>query len=93
MRACTLNTDLHLFCMFWPIKLFISNPTLFMGHLSINPANTEFPAQASRYCDSTTAVAREQICGHVASLEKSEHAIMGESFLMRFVRGLHIEDL
>jgi hypothetical protein len=32
MRACILNTELLLFCMFWPTKLFISNPTLFMGH-------------------------------------------------------------
>jgi hypothetical protein len=32
MRACIVNTELLVFCMFWPIKLFISNPTLFMGH-------------------------------------------------------------
>jgi hypothetical protein len=32
MSACILNTELLLFCMFWPIKVFISNPTLFMGH-------------------------------------------------------------
>jgi hypothetical protein len=32
MRAYILNTELLLFCMFWPMKVFISNPTLFMGH-------------------------------------------------------------
>jgi hypothetical protein len=31
MRACILNTELLLFCMFWPIKVFISNPTLLMA--------------------------------------------------------------
>jgi hypothetical protein len=32
MRVCILNTELLLFCMFWTIKFFISNPTLFMEH-------------------------------------------------------------
>jgi hypothetical protein len=32
MRAHILNIELLLFYMFWPIKLFISNLTLFMGH-------------------------------------------------------------
>jgi hypothetical protein len=32
MRVCILNIELLLFCMICPIKLFISNPTLFMGH-------------------------------------------------------------
>jgi hypothetical protein len=32
MRTCILNIELLLFCMFWPIKVLILNPTLFMGH-------------------------------------------------------------
>jgi histone-lysine N-methyltransferase SETMAR len=32
MRACILNVELLLFCMFRPIKIFILNPALFMGH-------------------------------------------------------------
>jgi hypothetical protein len=32
MRACILNIELLLFCMFWPIKVFILNLTLFMEH-------------------------------------------------------------
>jgi hypothetical protein len=32
MRACILNIEFLLFCMFWPIKVFISNPPLFLGH-------------------------------------------------------------
>jgi hypothetical protein len=32
MRACILNIELLLFCMFWRIQFFISNPTVFMGH-------------------------------------------------------------
>jgi hypothetical protein len=32
MRACIVNMEFLLSCMFWPIKVFISIPTLFMGH-------------------------------------------------------------
>jgi hypothetical protein len=32
MGACILNIEFLLFCMFWTIKMSISNPTLFMGH-------------------------------------------------------------
>jgi hypothetical protein len=32
MRACILNIELILFYMFWPIQVFISNPTLFTEH-------------------------------------------------------------
>jgi hypothetical protein len=45
-----------------------------------------------RNCDSTTAVAREQLCGHVVSSAAREHAIMVQTFTMRSVRGLYIED-
>jgi hypothetical protein len=38
--------------------------------------------------DSTTAVAREQLCGHV-SPETRGHAIMEETFSVRFVPGLY----
>jgi hypothetical protein len=31
MRACTLNIELLLFCMFWAINVFILNPLLFTG--------------------------------------------------------------
>jgi hypothetical protein len=33
--------------------------------------------------DSTTAVSREQICGHVVPQATRQHAIMGEMFLCR----------
>jgi hypothetical protein len=40
----------------------------------------------------TTAVAREQLCGHV-SAETREHAIMEETFSLRSVPGLHNDDV
>jgi hypothetical protein len=32
MRACISSIDLLLFCMFWPIDIYVLNTTLFMGH-------------------------------------------------------------
>jgi hypothetical protein len=39
--------------------------------------------------DSTTAVAREQSCGHVISQATTEHAIMEKKCSMRSVSGLY----
>jgi hypothetical protein len=40
--------------------------------------------------ESTTAVAREQLCGHVPRTR--EHPIMEETFSVGFISGLYIED-
>jgi hypothetical protein len=42
--------------------------------------------------DSRTAVAREQLCRHVVSPAKREHAIMEDTFSVRSVPGLYNED-
>jgi hypothetical protein len=42
--------------------------------------------------DSTTAVAREQLCGHIVSLGIEEYAIMEETFSLRYVPELYNED-
>jgi hypothetical protein len=39
---------------------------------------------------STTAVAREQLCGHVVSSATRGHAIMEETFYVRYAPGLYI---
>jgi hypothetical protein len=41
---------------------------------------------------STTAVAREQLCGHVVSPATREHAIMEEAFSVQSVPELYNED-
>jgi hypothetical protein len=40
-------------------------------------------------CDFTTAVAREQLCGHANSSATKEHALAKEAFSVRSVAGLH----
>jgi hypothetical protein len=35
LKACILNIELLLFYMFCPIKIFILNPKLFMGHYKL----------------------------------------------------------
>jgi hypothetical protein len=42
--------------------------------------------------DSTTAVAREQLCGHVSPPATREHAIMEKIFSMRSVPGLYSKE-
>jgi hypothetical protein len=42
-------------------------------------------------CDSTTAVAWQQLCGHVVSLATKEHAVVEEMFTVRSVTGLYNE--
>jgi hypothetical protein len=39
-----------------------------------------------------TAIAREQLCGHVVSRATREHAIMGETFFVQYMQGLYNED-
>jgi hypothetical protein len=55
----------------------------------------------SRYCDvvalpsnsnSTTAAAKEQLCGHIGSPATREHAIMEETFSVRLLPRLYDED-
>jgi hypothetical protein len=42
--------------------------------------------------DGKTVVAREQLCGHVASPAKTEQAIIKAVFPVRFVPALYNED-
>jgi hypothetical protein len=43
-------------------------------------------------CDGTTAVAWEQLCGHVVSPVRTEHTIMKETLFAQLVPGLHKND-
>jgi hypothetical protein len=42
--------------------------------------------------DSTAAVVREQLCGHVVSPATRKHTIIEETFSVRSVPGLYNED-
>jgi hypothetical protein len=56
----------------------------FQGFLNIM---THCHVTAVQTGGSTTAVAREQLCGHVVFPGTGEHAIMEKSFYLRFVLG------